>query len=179
MSNLKLEIGFGDYDRTKVMVDGSVKIDGVDANYHSYRIVTEVFEAMVRERAFHVAELGMSYFSRTMDFDDPPFLGYQYFRTVVSGIRQSISMSTAVSENQKTSLAKPWVCPQCTVMTRVRGQRAFCRTTLASSRSNVAGNRRPRIRRKFEVGALTGFEPLLPPVQLNWRDRLETNRDVI
>jgi hypothetical protein len=83
MSNLKLEIGFGDYDRTKVMVDGSVKIDGVDANYHSYRIVTEVFEAMVRERAFHVAELGMSYFLRTMDFDDPPFLGYQYFRTVV------------------------------------------------------------------------------------------------
>jgi hypothetical protein len=79
MSNLKLEIGFGDYDRTRVMVDGSVKIDGVDANYHSYRIVTEVFEAMVRERAFHVAEVGMSYFLRTMDFDDPPFLAIPVF----------------------------------------------------------------------------------------------------
>jgi hypothetical protein len=30
MNNLRLEIGFGDYDRTRVMVDGSVKIDGVD-----------------------------------------------------------------------------------------------------------------------------------------------------
>ena len=50
-----------------------MKIDGVDANYHSYCIVTEVFEAMVRERAFHVSELGMSYILRTMDFDNLPY----------------------------------------------------------------------------------------------------------
>lgn len=41
--------------------------------------MTEVFEAMVGERAFHVAELGMSYFLRTMDFDDPPFLAIPVF----------------------------------------------------------------------------------------------------
>jgi len=79
MSNLKLEVGFGDYDRTRVMVDGRVKIDGVDANYHTCRIVTEVFEAMVRERAFDVAELGMTYSLRTMDFEDPPFLAIPVF----------------------------------------------------------------------------------------------------
>jgi len=34
------------------MADGTVKIEGVDANFHSSRVVTEVFEAMVRQRAF-------------------------------------------------------------------------------------------------------------------------------
>ena len=79
MSGSKLEIGFGEYDRTKVMVDGTVKIESIDVRYHTYRIVTEVFEAMVRDRAFDVAELGLSYFLRTMDFDDPPFLAIPAF----------------------------------------------------------------------------------------------------
>ena len=61
------------------MADGTVKIEGVDANFHSSRVVTEVFEAMVRQRAFDVAELGMSYFLRTLDFDDPPFLAIPVF----------------------------------------------------------------------------------------------------
>jgi len=79
MDNQKLAIGFGDYDRTRIMVDGTVKIDGVDASYHPYRIVTEVFEAMIKDRAFDVSELGMSYFLRTMDFEDPPFLAIPVF----------------------------------------------------------------------------------------------------
>ncbi|WP_446742271.1 4,5-dihydroxyphthalate decarboxylase [Silvibacterium acidisoli] len=74
MNNSKLKIGFGDYDRTRNLADGSIKIEGVEASFKSYRIVTEVFEAMVRDRAFDIAELGLSYFLRTMDFDDPPFL---------------------------------------------------------------------------------------------------------
>jgi len=79
MNRVKLEIGFGEYDRTRVMVDGAVKIEGVDPTFHSYRVVTEVLEAMIRQRAFDVAELGMSYFLRTMDFEDPPFLAIPVF----------------------------------------------------------------------------------------------------
>lgn len=79
MANPKLSIGFAEYDRTRVLADGTVKIDGVDASFKSNRIVTEVFEAMIRQRAFDIAELGMSYFLRTMDFDDPPFVAIPVF----------------------------------------------------------------------------------------------------
>ena len=79
MSNPKLQIAFGEYDRTRVLADGTVKIDGVDASFHSNRIVTEVFAGMIRDRAYDVCELGMSYFLRTMDFDDPPFIAIPVF----------------------------------------------------------------------------------------------------
>jgi hypothetical protein len=79
MSNLKLNVAFGDYDRTRPLADGTVKIEGVDASFHSNRIVTEVFAGMIRDRAYDISELGLSYFLRTMDFDDPPFLALPIF----------------------------------------------------------------------------------------------------
>ncbi len=79
MSNPKLQIAFGEYDRTHVLADGTVKIEGVDTSFHSNRIVTEVFAGMIRDRAYDVSELGMSYFLRTMDFDDSPFVAIPVF----------------------------------------------------------------------------------------------------
>ena len=79
MSNLKLDIAFWDYDRTRALADGTVKIDGVDASFHSARIVTEIFEGMIRQRKFGVSELGMTYFLRTIDADDPPFIAIPVF----------------------------------------------------------------------------------------------------
>ena len=79
MSHPTLQIAFGEYDRTRVLSDGTVKIQGVDAQFHSHRIVTEVFAGMIRDRAYDVSELGLSYFLRTMDFDEPPFLALPVF----------------------------------------------------------------------------------------------------
>ena len=79
MNATKLKLAFWDYDRTRALTDGTVKIDGVDASFESARIVTEIFERMIRGREFDVSELGMSYFLRTMDFDDPPFLALPVF----------------------------------------------------------------------------------------------------
>ncbi len=76
----KLDIAFWNYDRTKLLADGTVKIDGVDASFHGARIVPEIFEAMVRQRAYDVSELGMTYFLRT--FDDQgrsPFVAIPVF----------------------------------------------------------------------------------------------------
>jgi hypothetical protein len=78
MSNPTLHIAFGEYDRTRVLADGTVKIEGVEADFYSNPIVTDVFEGMVRGK-FDVSELGLSYFLRTMDFDDPPFLAIPVF----------------------------------------------------------------------------------------------------
>lgn len=79
MSNPQLQIAFGEYDRTRVLADGTVKFDGIDAGFHSNRIVTEVFAGMIRDRAYDVSELGLSYFLRTMDFDEPPFIAIPVF----------------------------------------------------------------------------------------------------
>jgi hypothetical protein len=79
MANRNLDIAYWNYDRTQALRDGSVRIDGVDAIFHGGCIVTEIFEAMVKNRAYDVSELGLSYFLRTMDFDDPPFLAIPVF----------------------------------------------------------------------------------------------------
>ena len=75
----KLDIAFWNYDRAEALRDGTVEIEGVDANFHNGRIVTDVFEAMVKDRAYDVSDLGFSYFLRTMDFDEPPFLAIPVF----------------------------------------------------------------------------------------------------
>ena len=79
MSNRKLDVAFWNYDRTRALVDGSVKIDGVDAQFHTARIVPEIFEAMIRKRAYDVSELGMTYFLRVIDGEDQPFVAIPVF----------------------------------------------------------------------------------------------------
>ncbi len=79
MSELNLNIAFWNYDRTRPLGDGTVKIDGVNATFYSARIVTEIFERMIRGREFDVSELGMTYFLRTMKNDDPPFVAIPVF----------------------------------------------------------------------------------------------------
>ncbi|MBV8098872.1 MAG: 4,5-dihydroxyphthalate decarboxylase [Verrucomicrobia bacterium] len=78
--NRKLNIAFWNYDRTSRLADGTVKIDGVDATFHSARIVPEIFEAMIRQQAYDCSELGMTYFLRTFDAEGKsPFLALPVF----------------------------------------------------------------------------------------------------
>ena len=100
MANVKLKLGFGNYDRHRALVDGSIKIAGVDAQYETHQIITEVFERLVRQRAYDIGELGLSYFLRTMDLDDPPFLAIPVFP--VRAFRHS-----AIYVNTKSGIKKP------------------------------------------------------------------------
>jgi hypothetical protein len=74
MSGVKLDIAISNYGRAAALRDGSAKIEGVDAQIHSRRIVTEIFKRMIKDRAYDVAELGLTYFLRTFEVKDPPFL---------------------------------------------------------------------------------------------------------
>ena len=40
----------------------------------------DIVEKMIRERAFNVAEMGLTYYLRTLDFDDPPFVALPIFQ---------------------------------------------------------------------------------------------------
>lgn len=79
MSNLRLKIAFWNYDRTRPLTDGTVKFDGVDASFSSAPIVSEIFERMIRQHEFDVSELGLTYYLRTLDFDEPPFIALPVF----------------------------------------------------------------------------------------------------
>lgn len=79
MSNLRLKIAFWNYDRTRPLTDGTVKFDGVDASFSSARIVSEIFERMIRQHEFDVSELGLTYYLRTLDFNEPPFIALPVF----------------------------------------------------------------------------------------------------
>ena len=76
----KLDIAFINYDRTKALADGSVTMQGVGASFHTARIVTEIFGGMIRDRAYDVSELGMTYFLRTFDENgQSPFVAIPVF----------------------------------------------------------------------------------------------------
>ena len=99
MPNRPLDIAFWNYDRTRALSDGRVSIKGVDARFHTARIVPEIFEAMIRQRAYDVSELGLTYFLRTFADGPSPFLAIPVFPnrafrhsaiyvSAASGIRQ-------------------------------------------------------------------------------------------
>jgi hypothetical protein len=79
MSDLKLKIGTHRYDTTRALFDGAAAIEGVDAAFKSTTIVSDVFERMIREQAYDVAELGWTFYLRTLDLDDPPFIALPVF----------------------------------------------------------------------------------------------------
>jgi 4,5-dihydroxyphthalate decarboxylase len=79
MSEIKLNIAFWDYDRTRALADGTVKIAGVDATFHSAPIVTEIFRGVVGERRFEVGELGLTYYLRTFKDGQSPFVAIPVF----------------------------------------------------------------------------------------------------
>jgi len=86
-SNLKLDIAFWNYDRTSCLANGTVKIEGVDATFHSACIVPEVFETMIRRRSYDVSELGLTYFLCTFDEEGrSPYLTIPVFISAEANI---------------------------------------------------------------------------------------------
>lgn len=102
MSARKLDIAFWNYHRTRMLADGTVKIEGADATFHSARIVPEIFKAMIRKRAYDVSELGMTYFLRTFEDGNSPFLAIPVFP--VRSFRHG-----AIYINNASGIARPEV----------------------------------------------------------------------
>src|SRR5579884_1474857 len=69
-----------DYDRTRPLMDGRVKVEGVDLNPMTLGSVEEVFYRMGRNREFDVAEFsGASYLFMRSRNDPPPFIAIPVF----------------------------------------------------------------------------------------------------
>lgn len=79
MSDLPLTIACTRYDSVQALFDGSVRIPGVEATFETADLVSDIFEQMVRNRAYDVAELGLTFYLRTLDLADPPFIAIPVF----------------------------------------------------------------------------------------------------
>src|SRR3954467_10891777 len=79
MANLKLTLACWDYDRTRALFDGRVRLEGIDLELWSTHNVGEIMERMIRHRQFEVSELGITYYLRSLEQPDPPFIAIPVF----------------------------------------------------------------------------------------------------
>ncbi|PRY39653.1 4,5-dihydroxyphthalate decarboxylase [Umezawaea tangerina] len=67
------------YDHTAALLDGEVDVPGFALRTETSDDVADLFRRVVERREFDVAELGFTFLLRTMDLDDPPFVGIPVF----------------------------------------------------------------------------------------------------
>jgi len=78
MSKLNLSVAVRDYDRTRPMTDGTVRIDGVDPVYMALD-PEEIFFRAFRHAEFDICELSLSSFTVKTAQGDCPYVGVPAF----------------------------------------------------------------------------------------------------
>jgi len=78
MTDRSLTVGLNRYEHTEPLFDKRVTIDGVDAALETPPLISDVFHRMAKGE-LDIAEYGLTYFLRTFDLDDSPFLALPIF----------------------------------------------------------------------------------------------------
>ncbi|HKX39216.1 MAG TPA: ABC transporter substrate-binding protein [Burkholderiales bacterium] len=78
MKKLRLTLACWDYDRTRALIDGSVRPDGIELNYLSLP-VEETFFRMLRNREFDCSEMSLSSYAASLSLKEPPFVAIPIF----------------------------------------------------------------------------------------------------
>ena len=78
MSKLRLSVAMGNYDRTRPLVDGDVRIDGTDPIYMLLS-PEEMFFRAFRDVAFDISELSLSSFALKTAAGTNPYVGVPVF----------------------------------------------------------------------------------------------------
>jgi 4,5-dihydroxyphthalate decarboxylase len=78
MSKLSLSIAIGDYDRNRPLIDGAVKIDGVDPIFMTL-YPEEIFFRALRTNDFDICELSLSSFTVKTAAGNNPYVGVPCF----------------------------------------------------------------------------------------------------
>ncbi|MER5950426.1 4,5-dihydroxyphthalate decarboxylase [Streptomyces sp. NPDC001904] len=66
------------YEHTEALLDGRVPIDGANATFETASLVSDIFRRTA-EGHYDVAEYGLTYFLRTFDLEESPFLALPIF----------------------------------------------------------------------------------------------------
>ncbi len=78
MKKLRLTLACWDYDRTRALIDGTVRADGIELNYLALP-VEETFFRMLRSREFDCSEMSLSSYAASLGSDNPPFIAIPVF----------------------------------------------------------------------------------------------------
>ena len=78
MSNLRLSVAIGDYDRNRPLIDGAVQIDGVDPVFMTLS-PEEIFFRALRTFDFDICELSLSSFTVKTAAGNNPYVGIPCF----------------------------------------------------------------------------------------------------
>jgi len=78
MAKLTLSVAVGDYDRTRPLIDGAVRIDGVEPVIMTLT-PEEIFFRAFRDTAFDICELSLSSFAVKTAAGDCPYVGVPAF----------------------------------------------------------------------------------------------------
>ena len=78
MSKLNLSVAIGDYDRNRPLIDGAVRIDGVDPVFMTLS-PEEIFFRAFRSVDFDICELSLSSFTVKTALGDFPYVGVPAF----------------------------------------------------------------------------------------------------
>lgn len=78
MGKLSLSLACWDYDRVRPLMDGTVRVDGVDLNFQNL-VVEETFFRMLRFHEFDASELSMSSYLMSLARPNPPFIAIPVF----------------------------------------------------------------------------------------------------
>src|SRR3954465_14921241 len=73
MALLKLKLACNDYDRTRALIDGRIKAEGIDLDISVLK-PRELFPRMLDHREFDVAELSFSSYASLVARDASPFV---------------------------------------------------------------------------------------------------------
>jgi len=75
---LKLSLACWNYDRTRALADGIVQPEGIELAFHSAPQVGEIMRRAVKLE-FDVSELGFTYYLRSLEAPNPPFIAIPVF----------------------------------------------------------------------------------------------------
>src|ERR1700726_5028042 len=78
MANLNLSVAVGDYDRNRPLINGAVRIDGVDPVFMTLS-PEEIFFRAFRSVDFDICELSLSSFTVKTALGDCPYVGIPAF----------------------------------------------------------------------------------------------------
>lgn len=81
MGDPTMKIGCAHYDTTRALFDGTVSVSGFDTQMSTAPTLPDIFARTMRDHAFDVAELGLTFLLRALDSnrDDFPYLALPVF----------------------------------------------------------------------------------------------------
>ena len=99
-ATVKLHLACWTYDRTRALMDGTVRPEGIELAIQSAQQVGEIMERVIKTSDFDVAELGFTYYLRSIELLGAPFIAIPVFPN-------RIFRHAAIFVNRASGIAAP------------------------------------------------------------------------